>query len=416
VKSFAPILAAFRADDATSHLLFTFEPRKSYIQVVRSRNTKHRSPNRRRIFIRIGGMYAFSLFLALLLMGALGVGQTLNPQTASEANDQKTAVTGQAETDVAVGGKESIAAAHAKLEHGDAQGAIAMLEKLASAGGSTRGVQHELGIAYYRTGKLQLAEQAFAKAIKEDPNDMESVQLRGLALYRMGRAAEAIPFLEQVRQWMPNANADANHVLGLCYVNAQRFDDARQAFAAEFRLAANSGAAYLLLGKLLMPMSFKDAAAEAGKKASELAPGLPLAHFLVGEYYLAKSDTDNALKEFEKEREINPGDAGVYDRLGDVYTRMGQWQQAQESLTKAISLDQTRTGAFILMGKVLLKKDDPQTSLLYLQHAEKMDPGNYLTHTLLGQAYRSLGRNDEAKREVDMASKILAAGDKAEPQ
>jgi len=346
---------------------------------------------------------------------AVGIAQSSNTRPAPEANDQKPTVADQASSNSG-NDKESVTEAREKLEHGDAQGAIAMLEKLAATGGdSAKGVEHELGIAYYRTGKLQKAEQAFAKAMKEDPNDVESVQLRGLALYRMGRATEAIPFLERVRQWMPNANADAHHVLGLCYVNAQRFDDARQAFAVEFGLAPNSGAAYLLLGKLLMPLSFKDAAAEAGKKASELAPGLPLAHFLVGEYYLARSDTDQALREFEKEREINPGDAGVYDRLGDVYTRMGQWQQAQESLTKAISLDQTKTGSFILMGKVMLKKDDPQTSLLYLQHAEKMDPGNYLTHTLLGQAYRSLGRNDEAKKEVDMASKILAAGNKGEP-
>ena len=40
--------------------------------------------------------------------------------------------------------------------------------------------------------------------------------MRGLTLYRLGQPAAAIPYLERVRQWMPNANADANHVLGLC--------------------------------------------------------------------------------------------------------------------------------------------------------------------------------------------------------
>ena len=60
------------------------------------------------------------------------------------------------------------------------------------------------------------------------------------------------------------------------------------------------------------------------------------------------------------------------------------------------------------MGKVLLRRNDPQTSLLYLQHAEKMDPGNYMTHTLLGQAYRSLGREEDARKEMDMAAKIHA--------
>jgi Flp pilus assembly protein TadD len=68
------------------------------------------------------------------------------------------------------------------------------------------------------------------------------------------------------------------------------------------------------------------------------------------------------------------------------------------------------------MGKVLLRRNDPQTSLLYLQHAEKMDPGNFMTHTLLGQAYRSLGREEDAKKEIDAASKIHAANQlKLEP-
>jgi Flp pilus assembly protein TadD len=60
------------------------------------------------------------------------------------------------------------------------------------------------------------------------------------------------------------------------------------------------------------------------------------------------------------------------------------------------------------MGKVLLRRNDPRTSLLYLEHAEKMDPGNYMTHTLLGQAYRSLGREDEARKELNIAGKIHA--------
>jgi tetratricopeptide (TPR) repeat protein len=313
--------------------------------------------------------------------------------------------------------EETLAAAHQKLEHGNPQEAIAMLEKLqTTAGEAAKGLQHELGIAYYRTGKLFPAEQAFARAMEQDPHDMESVQMRGLALYRLGRPAAAIPFLEKVREWTPNANADANYVLGLCYLNSQRFDDARVAFAQQFAVSASSGSAYLLMGKMLMQANLPEAAAEAAKKALELSPKLALAHFMLGEFYLFKSDTEQALKEFEQEREINPANFAVYDRLGDVYLRAGKFQQAQEALSKAISLDTSSTGPFIQMGKVLLRRNDPQTSLLYLQHAEKMDPGNFMTHTLLGQAYRSLGREDDAKKEIDAASKIHAANQlKLEP-
>jgi len=352
--------------------------------------------------------------LLLLLISDLFHGQLSSPEPASAANQKVSPAADQASG--AIPGKssveESLADAHQKLQHGKQQEAIAILEQLATAAGGThRGVQHELGIAYYRTGKLLSAEQAFARAIDEDPSDMESVQMRGLSLYRLGRPAAAIPFLERVRQWTPNANADANYVLGLCYLNAQRFNDARLAFASQFSVSPNSGPGYLLLSKMLMQANLPESAADAAKKALQLTPKLPLAHFVLGEFYLFKSDIDQALNEFEQEREINPANPAVYDRLGDVYTRSGRYQQAQEALAKAISLDTSSTGPFIQMGKVLLRRNDPQTSLLYLQHAEKMDPGNYMTHTLLGQAYRSLDRQEEAKKEIDMASKIHAANE-----
>jgi tetratricopeptide (TPR) repeat protein len=310
----------------------------------------------------------------------------------------------------------SLEAARQKLEHGQIKEAIEILQPMAAAQPPTRGAAHELGVAYYRAGKLLPAEQAFIQAEKEDANDIESVQMHGLTLYRLGRPAAAIPFLERVRQWTPDANADANYVLGLCYLNSQRYDDARAAFAAQYGVAASSGAAYLLSASMLMHANLPELAAQAAQKALEQTPKLPLAHFMLGEVYLYKSDVDRARQEFEQEREINPTYPAIYDRLGDVYLRTGKYQEAQQSLAKAISLDTSSTGPFILMGKVLLKKNDPQTAAMYLQHAEKMDPANYITHTLLGQAYRSLGKEAEAKAEIEAASKIQASSElKLEP-
>jgi tetratricopeptide (TPR) repeat protein len=359
-------------------------------------------------------MRTSSILLLLFLMGRVALGQSPTPEPPSGAGHDGVSPAVAEPRPAAQPAKPSVeqtlAAAHNKLEHGESQASIEMLEQLAAtAGESAKGIQHELGIAYYRTGKLLSAEKAFARAMNEDPNDMEAVQMRGLSLYRLGRPAAAIPFLERVRQWTPNANADANYVLGLCYVNSQRFDDARVAFANQFSVSADSGPAYLVLGKMLMQANLPEAAAEAARKSLELTPRLPLAHFMLGEFYLFKSDTEQALREFEQEREINPANFAVYDRLGDVYTRSGKYQEAQEALAKAISLDTSSTGPFLQMGKVLLRRNDPQTSLLYLQHAEKMDPRSFMAHTLLGQAYRGLGREEEAKKELDMASKIHAA-------
>jgi predicted Zn-dependent protease len=300
----------------------------------------------------------------------------------------------------------SLSEAQKDLEQGKTADALAILQKLTAVQPPVKGLQHEFGVAYYRTGKLVEAQHAFAAAIQEDPADAESVQMMGLTLYRLGQPAAAIPYLERVRQWTPNANADSNYVLGLCYLNAQRYDDARRTFATGFKVEPDSGAAYLLMGSMLMRANLSEMAATQAQKALELTPNLPLAHFLLGEIYLLKSDIDHATAEFEQERRINPGYAPVYDRLGDVYTRVDKLQEAQEALTKAIALDTSSTGPFIQMGKVLLRRQDPVTSIMYLKHAEKMDPGNFVTHTLLSQAYHKVGQDDDARREVELASKI----------
>ena len=301
---------------------------------------------------------------------------------------------------------DDLTKAHQALERDHPDDAIAILEKLAGAQPPVKGAQHELGLAYYSSGKLMKAKQAFEQAVQQDASDMESVQLEGLTLYRLGQPAAAIPYLERVRGWMPNANADANYVLGLCYLNSRRYDDARRSFAMQFGEAPDSAESYLLLGTMLMHANLEELAAEQAKKALQVSPHLPMAHFMLGEVALFKSNIDEAIVELEAERRMNPGYAPVYDRLGDAYLHIGKLAEAQQALAKAISLDTTSTGPFILMGEVLLKRQDARTALLYLQHAAKMDPSNYVTHTLLSQAYRRSGREEDAKREMDIASKI----------
>jgi Tfp pilus assembly protein PilF len=55
-----------------------------------------------------------------------------------------------------------------------------------------------------------------------------------------------------------------------------------------------------------------------------------------------------------------------------------------------------------LLGEVFLKLKQPIEALHYLDHAVKMDPSNYLTHNLLGQAYKATGQVEEANREFQL--------------
>jgi tetratricopeptide (TPR) repeat protein len=296
--------------------------------------------------------------------------------------------------------------AHSQLEHGKEREAIDALQQLAAAKPPVKGANRELGIAYYRTSKLVDAEQSFAAAMAEDPNDGESVQMRGLTLYRLGRPGAALLYLERARQWNPDSDVDVNYVIGRCYIDSQRYDDARAAFAFQYSLDPEAGAAYLMIAQILLSLELPEKAAENAKKALQISPNIALAHFVLGKVYLAKGDSKQALEQFEQERTINPTYPPLYQFLGDLYIKAGQLREAQHSLTQALSLDQSSTGPFILLGRVFLDDNDPQTAVSYLQHAEQMDSSNFITHYLLAQAYKQMGRTEDSKREVDAVSKI----------
>jgi predicted Zn-dependent protease len=184
-------------------------------------------------------------------------------------------------------GPDDLAKAQDLLNRGHPDQAIVILKTLAAVEPPVRGVEHELGTAYYSIGELEAAKDAFAKAIKQDASDRDSVQMEGLILYRLGQPDAAIPYLERVVQRTANPNAEA-----------------------------------------------------------------------------------------------------------------------QMALTKAITLDTNLTSAFLKMGMVLLRGQDVQTVIMYLEHGEKSAPNDFETHSILAQAYHRIGQEDDAKRENAIADKV----------
>jgi predicted Zn-dependent protease len=307
----------------------------------------------------------------------------------------------------------SVLAAQERIKHGQEQDAIVLLQKLAIERPAPRGAFKALGVAYYRTGKLADAENSFRNAIAEDPKDLDAVQMLGLTLYRLGKPDAALPYLERARTSTQASDVDADYVLGRCYIDAHRYDDARRAFAAQYGLDPESGAAYELNAQMLVRVELPDQAEIEAQRALTLAPKLAMAHFILGKIYLARGAFESALQEFERERSINPTYPELYQFLGDLYAKVGRRREAQHALTEALSLDQSNTGPFISMGRLFLDDDDPQTAVSYLQHAEQMDPSNYITHYLLSQAFRRMGRTDDTRRELEIVSTIHSNEDRA---
>ncbi len=293
--------------------------------------------------------------------------------------------------------------------------AMAALDELAKHTPEPAGVERLRGIIFYQREQFGPAIAAFIKATAQDPQDRESVEMHGVSLFRNGHPAEAIPYLEKAHAAVERANIDPEYVLGLCYADVARYDDARHAFARQYGFGPDSAEAYVLAGRLFLRKGMRDQVDQAAIQAARalaLNPSLPLAHELLGEAALAKGDVETAIRELEAERKINPLNATLYDRLGDAYLRGARYEEAQKALNRAVLLEPNATGPYILLGQTFLNLNQPIQALHYLDRAEKMDPSNYITHNLLGQAYKATGQVDQANREFRMVVDLQHRNDR----
>jgi tetratricopeptide (TPR) repeat protein len=302
------------------------------------------------------------------------------------------------------------AAARSLLQQGRYEQAVSRLSDLATRKPGLKGVSSELGTAYYKKGDYNKGIDWLKQALAEDPENKEAVQLLGLSYYLSGRPGEAIPLLEKVQTWYPRANVDANYILGLCYIQSRDYPQARKTFARMFDVPADSAASYLFTARMLLRQEFDPIAEEYAQKAITLDPRLPLAHFFLGELHLYKSKIPEAISDFRQELALNPGHAATYYKLADAYSRIQKFDDAERLLQRSIWLDATSTGPYILMGKVLEKKGEPELAVRALQHALSMDPSNSVTHHLLGQAYRDMGKTEDAERELKIAQQLQESG------
>jgi len=77
-----------------------------------------------------------------------------------------------------------------------------------------KGLSHELGIAFYRKGDYIKAVAYLQRAIKENPDDGEAIQLIGLSLYLAGKPAERFLISKKYSPGIPARNVDAAYILG----------------------------------------------------------------------------------------------------------------------------------------------------------------------------------------------------------
>ncbi len=283
--------------------------------------------------------------------------------------------------------------------------AVAAYRKALSLNPAATATQMDLGIAYFKQGDFAHAAAAFQTPAKI-PGNTQAEGLLALSLYGAHQYPAAIPHLEKLAAASPD-NSELLEALAESYLYSRQFTKAKAEFELMLRRNPDSPGVHMLLAQADDSLNrTTDAVAELH---AALAHGyVPNAHFGIG--YIAWRDKryDDAASEFRQELASAPHHAEALAYLGDVLLRSRD-PAARTMLEQAASLDDSIWIAHLDLGILDAQARRNVTARKQFERAIALAPDDADAHYRLARLYRSEGREDEAKAQLAVVTKLHEA-------
>lgn len=294
------------------------------------------------------------------------------------------------------------------IDAGRAGDAVSQLGGAPAEGDPRR--QFALGLALYHAGDaaraIPLLDQS-RMVLAEGAERAEATEVLGLSLMLAGRAADAVPHLQEA---VASRRApDVAHVLAQAAVKARQPDIARAALAVALGLDPARAEVFVAAGQLMARMDVHDLADAQLRAALERNAGVLQANYLLGQEALYRGRFDEAVSYTERELALNPLDAMAFVQLGDALGRLARWDEALPALQRAIWLNPFYSAPYILLGRGYLVRGQADLTEGMVRRAIEFDPNNRAAHYLLGQALQRLGQTDAAKAAFARAEALQSA-------
>ena len=270
-----------------------------------------------------------------------------------------------------------------------------------------------------------------------EPQQPQAHRWLAMALQQQGRHAPAQEALDQALALAPDdADLHLQHA-GLLLVQRQ-LDAANQALDKTTALNPNEFSAYLMQAHLALAREDIDEAERLGRLAARVEPDSPELGGIEGMVALRRGDLDRALRvlsaavarlpddprllyalgfaylgkdmlafaeqAFRRVVELNPANHALRGLLVQLALRQGNTAGAAETMRQVLATPQGDTpGMRRLAGELELASGQPLQALEHLRPLLAQLPGDRQTLQLLLVAWQRLGRDGEARSELDAA-------------
>ena len=138
-------------------------------------------------------------------------------------------------------------------------------------------------------------------------------------------------------------------------------------------------------------------ARQAFLDTGRLSPGEPLAALYAAIALQELSDTAGALKEFRSLVARFPDFAPGWYRVGEASLRAGELEAAETAFQRLIQLAPAEWRGPAGLGEIRIRQGHAADAVPLLERATSLDRSSKPAQYLLGQAYRAVGRTNEAR-------------------
>jgi tetratricopeptide (TPR) repeat protein len=276
------------------------------------------------------------------------------------------------------------------------------------------GLRLNLGLSLFKSGALKEAIETFTPLLNsEPPSSSEALRLTtiiGLAHYGLGEYAAAIPYLKEASGRDPQ-NLPFRLALAHSCLWAKEYQCVFDVYHQILALNAESAEADMLTGEAMDEMKDVVGATQQFRAAVKANPREPNVHFGLGYLLWVQKQYAEATQEFQAELANNPNHNQALTYLADASLQMGNPEAAFPLFQKAIQMDPGIELAHLDLGILYANAGRQDDALRELKVASRLSPNDVNVHWHLARLYQVAGMKELAKAEFNETRNLTKAAD-----
>ena len=281
-----------------------------------------------------------------------------------------------------------------------------------------------LGFALIQLYRYDEAETALRRAVAGEPGRHQWLHALAKALQEQGKNRAAIAELDRALALADRP--EYRFAKAMCALNVGDPATAERELGRSLAAAPAQPEARYKLGKILVDRGDYSAAREHLDTALRLQPGHLEARFLLGLAAGRDGDLDTAIGAFGAVLERVPGHVGALYNSGRVLIQLGRSDEGRARLARfaemselsdridftarAVKKNPENFAGRLELAGFLLEAGRTEEALRELTAARPLAPTDPRTYRLLGDAFRRLGRADDAARAEAFAARLSGGG------